>query len=46
MDEHSLFRLLGQFNMKYMLDAGPDLDGGAWDPGVVGGPMCGYKMFR
>jgi len=19
---------------------------GAWGPGVVGGPMCGHKMFR
>jgi len=19
---------------------------GTWGPGVVGGPMCGYKMFR
>ena len=19
---------------------------GAWGPGVVGGPKCGYKMFR
>jgi len=19
---------------------------GAWGPGVVGDPMCGYKMFR
>jgi len=24
----------------------PDLDGGAWDPDVVGGPMCGYIIFR
>jgi len=25
----------------------PDLDGvGFWGPDVVGGPMCGYKMFR
>jgi len=23
----------------------PDLDVGAWGPGVVGSPMCGYKMF-
>jgi len=25
----------------------PDLDGGgSWGPGVVGGPMCGYRVFR
>jgi len=36
------------FSMSFMLVySAPDLDGGGvWGPGVVGGPMCGYKMFR
>jgi len=29
------------------IDTAPDLDGGgAWGPGVVEGPTCGYKMLR
>ena len=38
MDEHSLFRLLGQFNMKFLLDAGPDLYGGGLGPRRGGRP--------
>jgi len=34
-------------NLSAQSQAAPDLDGGGpWGPGVVGGPMCGYKMFR
>jgi len=32
---------------KKLIKAAPDLDGGgARGPGVVGGPMCGYSIFR
>jgi len=42
------FRINAGALFKKALRSAPDLDGGGLGAGsdVVGGPMCGYKMFR